>query len=57
MAFFNRVLPNWMIPIAGDQFPTVCALINTYRSLFVRNVSNDDMIADKMRSLVSDVIN
>ena len=43
-----------MIPIAGDLFSVVCALINAYRPLFVRNVSNDDMIADKMLSLISE---
>ena len=42
-----------MIPITSDLFPIVSALINTNRSLFVQNVPNEGMIADKMLSLVS----
>ena len=52
--FFDRVLPNLMIPIAGDLFSIVCALINAFRSLSVRNISNDDVLADKMRSLINE---
>ena len=51
---FDRVLPNSMILIAGDLFSIVCALVNGYRPLFAPNVSNDDMIADKMLSLVGE---
>ena len=43
-----------MIPIAGDLFSIVCILINAFRSLFVRNISNDDVLADKMLSLINE---
>ena len=51
---FDRVLPNSMMLIAGDLFSIVCALINAFRPLFVRNISNDDVLADKMLSLINE---
>ena len=38
----------------GDLFSIVCALINAYRPLFVRDASNDDKIADTMLSLLTE---
>ncbi|CAF4809681.1 unnamed protein product [Rotaria magnacalcarata] len=52
--FFDRVVPNSLLPIVGDLFSIVCALTNAYRPLFVRDVSNDDKIADTMLSLLTE---
>ena len=50
--FFDYAMPNSMLPIADELFSTVCAIINLYRSLFVRDVSNDNKIPNLMLSLV-----
>ena len=44
----DRVLPNSIIPVAGDLLSIVCALINAYRPLFIKDISKDDEIADAM---------
>ena len=47
-------MQNSLLPIVGDLFSIVCALINAYRPLFVRDASNDDKIADTMLSLLTE---
>ena len=47
-------MQNFLLPIVGDLFSIVCALINAYRALFVRDASNDDKIADSMLSLLTE---
>ena len=51
--FFSHVVPNSILPVVGDLFSIVCALINAYRPLFVRDVSKDKKLADLMLDLVS----
>ena len=38
----------------GDLFSIVCTLINAYRPILVRDVSNDNKIADNMLSLLNE---
>ncbi|CAF1393551.1 unnamed protein product [Adineta ricciae] len=50
---FDRVMANSMIPITGDLLSIVCTLINAYRPLFVRDVSNDDKVANTILGRVN----
>ncbi|CAF4655771.1 unnamed protein product [Rotaria sp. Silwood2] len=52
--FFDHVVPNSMLPIVGDLFSIICALINAYRPLLVRDVANDNKVADIMLSLMNE---
>ncbi len=49
--FFNNVVPNTMIEKTGNYFEIVCALINCYRPVFVKDTSKDKEIAEKILQL------
>jgi hypothetical protein len=49
---FDKVMYNTLIPLIGDYFSIVCAMINRFCSTFVYDTSKDEEIAEKMLQLV-----
>ena len=50
---FDRVMYNRLIPVIGDYFSIVCAVINRSCSTFVYDTNRDKETAEKMLQLVS----
>ena len=55
--FFSNVVPNTMIEQIGSCFEIVCALINCYRPLFVRDTSKDKETGQKILQLAGETSN
>ncbi|CAF1173234.1 unnamed protein product [Didymodactylos carnosus] len=49
--FFSNIVPNTMIEKIGSYFEIVCALINCYRPVFVKDTSKDKEIDQKILEL------
>ena len=49
---FDRVMYNRLIPVVGDYFSIVCAVINRFCSTIVYDTNRDKEIAEKMLQLV-----
>ncbi len=49
---FDKVMYNTLIPLIGDYFSIVCAMINRFCSTFVYDTSKDEEIAEKILQLV-----
>ncbi|CAF1360407.1 unnamed protein product [Didymodactylos carnosus] len=52
--FFSNVVPNTITEKIGDCFEIVCALINCYRPVFVKDTSKDKEIAQQILQLASE---
>ncbi|CAF4987704.1 unnamed protein product [Rotaria sp. Silwood1] len=50
--FFDHVVPNTMIEKIGDYFRIICAIINRYRPVFVKDTSKDQQIGEKILKLL-----
>ncbi|CAF3381748.1 unnamed protein product [Rotaria socialis] len=50
--FFDHVVPNTMIEKIGDYFRIVCAIINRYRPVFVKDISKDQELGEKILKLL-----
>ena len=49
---FDKIIHNTLIPLIGDYFSIVCAIINRFCSTFVYDTSNDKETAEKILQLV-----
>jgi hypothetical protein len=49
---FDKVIHNTLIPLIGDYFSIVCAIINRFCSSFIDDISKDEEMAEKMLELV-----
>ena len=52
--FFDRVVPNTLLPFVGFAFNLVCAILNRYHSLCIIDTSNDVDLARRMLKLVNE---
>ena len=48
---FDKVIHNTLIPLIGDYFSIVCAIINRFSSTFLYDTSNDKETAEKILQL------
>ena len=55
--FFSNVVPNTMIKKARSYFEVVCALINSYRLVFVRDTSKGKETSQKILQLAGETNN
>jgi hypothetical protein len=49
--FFDKVMPNTLLPVVGDYFSIVCALINRFSNIYISDTTNDDKLAEKILNL------
>jgi hypothetical protein len=52
--FFDKVMPNTLIPVVSDYFSIICSLINRFSHVYVTDTSKDDKIAKKILSLLQE---
>ena len=52
--FFDKVIPNSLLPFVGPAFNLVCAILNRYHSLCIVDTSNDVDLGRRMLKLVNE---
>ena len=52
--FFDKVIPNSLLPFVGPAFNLVCAVLNRYHSLCIVDTSNDVDLGRRMFKLVNE---
>ena len=52
--FFDKVMPNTLLPVVSDYFSIVCAIINRFSDTYVNDTSKDDKLAKKILSLLNE---
>lgn len=52
--FFDKVMPNTLLPVVSDYFSIVCSLINRFSNVYVNDTSKDDKLAKKILGLLNE---
>ena len=52
--FFDKVIPNSLLPFVGPAFNLVCAILNRYHSLCIVDTGNDVDLGRRMLKLVNE---
>ena len=52
--FFDKVIPNTLLPLVRDYFSIICSLINRFSHVYVSDTSKDNKLAEKILNLLKE---